>query len=52
MFSAQFFERRGAFEVARSGRRRVIEVSRNLRTVYSDPRGDSQELDVDTADNT
>jgi hypothetical protein len=52
MFSAQFFEKRGLFEVARSERRRVIAVSRNLHTVCSDPRGDSQKLDVDTADHT
>ena len=40
---------RGVFEVVRPERRRVIAVSRNLRTVYSDPRDDSHKLDVDTA---
>jgi hypothetical protein len=49
MFSAQFFESRNLFEVARSERRRVIASSRNLRTLYSDPRGDSEELSVDSA---
>ena len=47
-----FFEMRGVFEVVRSERRRVIALSRNLRTVCSDPRGDSQKLVVDTADQT
>jgi hypothetical protein len=52
IFSAQLFETRGLFEVARLERRRVIAVSRSLRNLYSDLRGDSQKLDVGTADHT
>ena len=47
MLSAQFFETRNVFGVARSDRRLIILTSGNLRFLCSDPRGDSQKLNMD-----
>jgi hypothetical protein len=47
MLSAQFFETRNVFGVARSDRRLIILSSGNIRFLYSDPLGDSQKLNMD-----